>query len=100
MTFYMGTYQNYQTRSRAGGLSWRDTALGLLNFWPATSSHGKLGTRSTDSWEANGGGPKQSYPSTLIRDDGTKTKKELRTLMRAGTYMESDICNKSDLVPT
>ena len=28
------------------------------------------------------GRPKQSYLSTLIRDVGTKTKKELRTLMR------------------
>ena len=68
--------------SSAGGLSWWDTALGILNFWLVTSSHGELGTtKRTDSWEANGGRPKQSYLSTLIRDDGTKTKKELRTLL-------------------
>ena len=32
--------------------------------------------------EAKKGRPKQSYLSTLIRDVGTKTKEELRTLMR------------------
>ena len=32
--------------------------------------------------EANRGRPKQSYQSTLIRDVGTKTKEELRTLRR------------------
>ena len=32
--------------------------------------------------EAKRGRPKQSYLSTLIRDVGTKTKEELRTLMR------------------
>ena len=31
-TSYMGTYQNYLTRSRAGGLSWRDTALAIRHF--------------------------------------------------------------------
>ena len=32
--------------------------------------------------EIKRGRPKQSYPSMLLRDVGTKTKEELRTLMR------------------
>ena len=36
----MGTYQNYQTKSGAGDLMCRDTALGTLNFWPVIWSHG------------------------------------------------------------
>ena len=76
---YGNLYQNYQTGLRAGGLSWRDTALGILNFWPVISSHG---VPEAQRGEAKRGRPKQSYLSTLIRDVGTKTKEELRTLMR------------------
>ena len=42
----MGTYQNYQTRSGAEDLNWRDTALGILNFWPVILSH--VGTGKTE----------------------------------------------------
>ena len=38
------------------------------------------------SGKAKWGRPKQDYLSTLIRDVGTKTKEELRTLMRVRTY--------------
>ena len=37
---FMGTYQNYQTRLGAGDINGRDTALGILNFWPVIWSHG------------------------------------------------------------
>ena len=48
--------------------------------------------------DAKRGRPKQSYLSTLIRDAGTKTKEELRTLMR-----DRDLWRRisaMDLVPT
>ena len=78
MTSYMGTYQNHQTRSEGGGLSWRDTALGILNFWLVIVTWEPDAQRG----EAKRSRPKQSYLSTLILDVGTKTKEGLRTLMR------------------
>ena len=62
-------------------LSWRDTALGILNFWPVISSLGNQRHREGRQ-KAKRSRPKQSYLSKLIRDVGTKTKEELRTLMR------------------
>ena len=80
-TSFMGTYQNYQTRSRAG--------LRRLKLAGHCIRHPELLARDLVTWEpeaqrgeAKRDRPKQSYLSTLIRDVGTKTKEELRTLMR------------------